>query len=133
MRISDWSSDVCSSDLPQFHADLYAGGRRLFARRVPQRPSKGGITASRRHTRDGNGDGMQNAVRYFPKLFGAGSMTENVPAFTCCTSRARSATPLLLKRNAPSMPETPSGSASWRAGKGELGRASGRESAWQYV
>src|SRR3546814_2748426 len=35
MRISDWSSDVCSSDLPAFYAATIAGSRRL-----PDKPAE---------------------------------------------------------------------------------------------
>src|SRR3546814_8735078 len=36
MRISDWSSDVCSSDLPQIHRPLFQDGSRFHAvRQIP--------------------------------------------------------------------------------------------------
>src|SRR3546814_3918655 len=34
MRISDWSSDVCSSDLPHLHYELYRNGRTVNPRSV---------------------------------------------------------------------------------------------------
>src|SRR3546814_3327065 len=38
MRISDWSSDVCSSDLPRTSLDAESGGRLSSARTSPIRP-----------------------------------------------------------------------------------------------
>src|SRR3546814_4466144 len=35
MRISDWSSDVCSSDLPVVHSDIGPAPRKLQRRRPP--------------------------------------------------------------------------------------------------
>src|SRR3546814_4485332 len=46
MRISDWSSDVCSSDLPAYHAAEVQAGRR------GDRLHAAGPCADRRHPRD---------------------------------------------------------------------------------
>src|SRR3546814_8433690 len=46
MRISDWSSDVCSSDL-HFRVDIRHGDRRPFAVQA-----KGNVTGAARHIED---------------------------------------------------------------------------------
>ena len=48
-------------------------------------------------------------------------MTVKLPAPTSDTSSARSATPVRVKRNAPSIPENPPASRSRAAGKGAPG------------
>src|SRR3546814_15952694 len=46
MRISDWSSDVCSSDLVEARPQFHQGGHRLSRlRRLDQRLDDGGVVA----------------------------------------------------------------------------------------
>src|SRR3546814_19845628 len=102
MRISDWSSDVCSSDLPTRCLDRYAAPR--LSALCPCRPcpprrsdSSGGV--DRRgdgHTRNPGRDGRVAAVE------APGLRSGSLPAWFCCGqpctpgSNARGARPHLL-------------------------------------
>src|SRR3546814_19602243 len=63
MRISDWSSDVCSSDLGAEHGDLglrgAAGGLRLLALPLPRRQAPVLLAADQPH---GAAGGLRAAV-----------------------------------------------------------------------
>src|SRR3546814_12644666 len=57
MRISDWSSDVCSSDAGLRSADAVGDGARLDRRRVGRAAARGGAAARHSLSADRDGDG----------------------------------------------------------------------------
>src|SRR3546814_13988429 len=119
MRISDWSSDVCSSDLPAMNARLRAA---MIAARAGGMP-KDNIERSIKKAEGSDGDNYEE-VRY--EGFGPGGVSLIIETLTDNRNRTATNVRTNVSKNGGNLGA--SGSVSHGFDRmGQHGRASGRE------